>query len=764
MAKKTLLVIEGLIDVAPGIPDSFRSILRLRTAATLKGAVSGAPVGGLGTPRAAASDAAAIDRLAAECTRRFQQVALPPRSNCVEADLLRVHKMLQRVQNDPLRWELTRREQEFMWDARRRPLLTESPRMLSVALLAVPSWDADGDEARALLKVWQQLGPAEAIRLLDNRFWRCAQQRFPSTSATPIAKPCAEPEQAFRAFRNYAVTCMDKLDDAQLCSYMLQLALVLRHEEELQESALAFFLLRRALCAPFTVGHCVYWHVRAEMAACAAAASDSTADKEACGAFLRLGMFLRTYLNLSGEHEGELLAEELLVSTLRKVVKVGKEQGPSKEQNSGELMDVLQAVSIPPDGVRLPIDASFHVGCLVPEKCKVMSSATKPLMLRFTSFGSDELIGVIFKDGDDLRQDGVCLQAFGMMERLWDSAGLNVPLRCYRATDLGSEVGMLEMVAAETLSAISVSRADAGQSNVSAVFDIKKMAEWLAAESVTVGVSCEQATENFLRSCAGYCVATYVLGIGDRHNDNIMMQRDGHLVHIDFGYILGKNPVIPTPFGFTIDRYNSEVFAFLPDFGYIIGGENFKDHPNFERFQELCCDCYLVVRQSANLFLNLFSLMLPAGLYKEEELVVVRCPCTHCAATPSLITRVAASDAAALQSGGGGRCRRHDFQGAHRGLARLAVHEDELGDPHSQARWVMKDVYVSTSLTELSSSLLPRAPHETLWPAASEAPPLHEAGLAHAQRAEVAEVQPLAKHELQRESALELAEKQRVAW
>ena len=39
--------------------------------------------------------------------------------------------------------------------------------------------------------------------------------------------------------------------------------------------------------------------------------------------------------------------------------------------------------------------------------------------------------------------------------------------------------------------------------------------------------------------CSIYAQATRVLGVGDRHNDNIMVATDGRYFHVDFGHFLG---------------------------------------------------------------------------------------------------------------------------------------------------------------------------------------------------------------------------------
>lgn len=177
-----------------------------------------------------------------------------------------------------------------------------------------------------------------------------------------------------------------------------------------------------------------------------------------------------------------------------------------------------------------PLNRSIFLGLLEAEKCKILASAKRPLLLSWTNEKKyseffDRNFQLIFKKGDDLRQDMLTIQALKLMDILWKNEGLDLKMLIYDCFSTGYKTGFIEVIQnSMTLFKIQMK----GGMRSTYQIDTLQLYKWIANHN-TDSSRLDKAIELFTRSCAGFCVATFILGIGDRHPDNIMVNKQGQV-------------------------------------------------------------------------------------------------------------------------------------------------------------------------------------------------------------------------------------------
>jgi phosphatidylinositol-4,5-bisphosphate 3-kinase len=192
------------------------------------------------------------------------------------------------------------------------------------------------------------------------------------------------------------------------------------------------------------------------------------------------------------------------------------------------------------------------------------------------------------------------VQILRIIDHLWLNNNLDLKLITYRVFPTDLNVGYIEFINSTSLNVIKNS------SGVGGTLDreiIIKHLRCVNSDESSYEINYNDKTDNFIKSLAGYCVATCVLGVANRVTRNLLIKSNGIFFHADFSRILGN---FKKTLGIKKERSK---FLLTPEMANVyIFEQKEKD------FKKFCVKAFNVLRYNASRLINLFIIMSTAGM------------------------------------------------------------------------------------------------------------------------------------------------------
>ncbi|KAH7926326.1 kinase-like protein [Leucogyrophana mollusca] len=209
-----------------------------------------------------------------------------------------------------------------------------------------------------------------------------------------------------------------------------------------------------------------------------------------------------------------------------------------------------------------------------------------------------DCVSVIVKTGGDLRQEQVAVQLIQEFERIWQEESCQCWVRYFRILITGASSGLVETIT-DAVSIHSIKKAEYARRLAEGRLGyVTLLDHFKSTYGDPTTAKFVRAQRNFAKSLAGYSIVTYLLQIKDRHNGNILLDREGHLIHIDFGFMLSNSP---GNIGF-----EAAPFKLPPEYLEVLGG---VEGEPFLEFKRLFREGFEAARKHCDRIITLVELM-----------------------------------------------------------------------------------------------------------------------------------------------------------